>query len=412
MSLRDTCLSYPRGEKPSKRVNHGGVTTIRWGLCMEEINARLLTTPSHARDFPGRRGFTMIELLGVLAIIATLAALVTVSVITRIDQGERTKEALNLSAMADSYSNYILKNKSIPDHTQWASAVSQWMALPVGAITDNARRYTRAFLIDTNLSIGGARLPYTQTTNGTSKPVSARVMIVSSLGSALPVSSGVPSSTNFNAIWNTAAGAKPSGAPWNSWVGKGEDLFIQRLNLEPLFYQLILLNHTPSVGLAKFDIDGSPLVVVPSGGAGWSKYYLDGTVVGLHTNEPPITRYLMSRSISFVYEANGWRGFLTGGQSADGMADGFSTESMEFFASRWNDAAGQGASQYSVMVAMYSFMFQYILWSNECPHFTRHGNTGSSLTSLPEYDMLNNIGQSGAGLDKYSDHTTGLLKPH
>src|SRR5439155_27049562 len=118
-------------------------------------------------------------------------------------------------------------------------------SLPVSAISTNSRRYARAFLIDTNLAINGVGLPYTQTTNGTTKPVSARVMIVSSLARALPasVTNGVASATNFTAIWNAAANTVPGGPAFSGWGGTGEDLRIKKLNLEPLFYQLILVDH-------------------------------------------------------------------------------------------------------------------------------------------------------------------------
>src|SRR6266511_5640380 len=51
-------------------------------------------------------------------------------------------------------------------------------------------------------------LPYTQSTNGSAPPLNPRLMILSSLAQALPVSSGTNSA--FQTIWNTADGAVPS----------------------------------------------------------------------------------------------------------------------------------------------------------------------------------------------------------
>ena len=53
------------------------------------------------------------------------------------------------------------------------------------------------------------------------------------------------------------------------------------------------------------------------------------------------------------------------------------------------------------MIAMYTFMFDYTLWANECPHFDDHGD-GGSPSSIPEYILLHNQGQNNGGIDKYS----------
>src|SRR5439155_2094796 len=123
----------------------------------------------------------------------------------RMDRAAWTAETANLNNIADSLTQYVLRTKTIPSYTNsatitnWASAVANQMSLPVSAVLTNGRRYARAFLIDTNLTVNGARLPYRQTTNGATSVTSARLMIVSSLARALPasVTSGVPSATDF-----------------------------------------------------------------------------------------------------------------------------------------------------------------------------------------------------------------------
>src|SRR5206468_12164910 len=124
-------------------------------------------------------------------------------------------------------------------------------------VLTNGRRFARAFLVDTNLVIGGG-LPYTQGTNGTARPISARMIIVSSLARALPIASGVPSATDFGNIWNAAENTVPAGSPFAGWQGTGEDLRIKKLNLEPLFYQLILVNHSSDTNnVPRYSIDNS-----------------------------------------------------------------------------------------------------------------------------------------------------------
>jgi len=91
------------------------------------------------------------------------------------------------------------------------------------------------------LSIAGAGLPYRQTNTGSVNPTASswRVLILSSIGLALPagIVSGVPSSTDFNAIWNwnDAGSALPASSTWSGWPGKAEDIKLQRVSL-PSFH--------------------------------------------------------------------------------------------------------------------------------------------------------------------------------
>ena len=60
------------------------------------------------------------------------------------------------------------------------------------------------------------------------------------------------------------------------------------------------------------------------------------------------------------------------------------------------------------MISMYTFMFDYTYWANECPHFNYHGNPNPN--SVPEYVLLHNQGQSSTGnIDQFS---SALITPH
>src|SRR5262249_48227101 len=96
-------------------------------------------------------GFTVIELIGVLTVIALLAAAVIPQVIKRIDQAALARETSDLNAIADAYTQYILRNKTIPGTNTWASTVANYMSLPTNVITTTPRGILRAFLVDPNL---------------------------------------------------------------------------------------------------------------------------------------------------------------------------------------------------------------------------------------------------------------------
>jgi prepilin-type N-terminal cleavage/methylation domain-containing protein len=364
--------------------------------------------------------FTLIETIAVMAVLAILAAVLVPTLIRRIDRAAWTKETADLNSMADALSLSILRGKTVPGTNEWATNIASQMSLPVSSITTNSRRNARAFLVDPNFSINSAGLPYTQNINGaTNKPVSARVMILSSIAQPLPVSTGVPTSADFNNIWNAAENTVPAGSPFTGWGGTGEDLRIKKLNLEPLFYQLVLYNHDPTNITAPFSIDRQATNAVSSGPPGWNKYYLASSDVWLlDSNYNLRTRYLLNRSISFIFESGSWRGQIQGGETfsdTNGVAaSAFLSLASTFYNTTNNPSAAGGASPSAVLISMYTFMFDYVFWATQCPHFDWHGySTNSTPSGLPEYKMLNDMGQTSAGttagIDGYSGKS-GLLK--
>src|SRR6266567_629910 len=81
--------------------------------------------------WPGRnvsgRGFTAIEVIGVLTVIALLAAAVIPNVIRRIDHAAWTKETADLNTIADAYTQYIQRNKTVPNQDTWAASVGSYL---------------------------------------------------------------------------------------------------------------------------------------------------------------------------------------------------------------------------------------------------------------------------------------------
>ena len=360
------------------------------------------------------RAFTLLETVGVMAVIAILAAVIVPVVIKRVDLAAYSAEQANLGNFTNALTQQILLNKNIPSQATWSSAVANWLSLPLSSITNNARRNARAYLIDTGGWLTAAG--YTQTTNGTTAATnSARVMFVSSVGSALPASllSSTPiSTTDFNVIWNTSAGQVPTNS--FSWTGaKGADLLIQRMNLQPLFYQLILNNLDANPNLACFtaDANSSPIPVTNM----FMSYYFDGTVLGLcSSNTTPPTlqlRCVLKRNTSFVYDSGQW-----GGQIFDGRplpigstnqpplnAATFANEALDFFNSNLNPSTTnhQFGSQGMVLNALGGFMLDYATWASM--DFTTRGSTTEkkakkdAIASLLSSDLKNIQNYGGSG---------------
>src|SRR5438128_7417341 len=166
-----------------------------------------------------QRAFSLIEIIGVLAVIGILAGAIVPALIRQMDKIAGDQESAALKSFSDALQQSIMRNRYIPTYTNWATNIATELGVDVSNVTTNARRQPRFFLIDTALRIGNnnSGLPYTQanwvsqtnsgsvvTNNGgvLIPPISPRVMMLSSIGRVLPASitNGAPTSANFNAI--------------------------------------------------------------------------------------------------------------------------------------------------------------------------------------------------------------------
>jgi type II secretory pathway pseudopilin PulG len=371
------------------------------------MQTRIIASP------PG--AFSLIEVIGVIAIIALIAALILPPMIKHTDESARGREQSNLSAIRDALVLGATRSNSIPDDTSWQQLAGSWSAIPVSQIATNSRRYPRLYFIKSGPN---PALTYTQNTNGTTLPAGLRAVIVSILGGDSLTSSNCPSPSggslsdaDFDALWDLKDRARPTAGLWANWNGNGDDFVTERLDYGPLFHNLVLVNrdtNTPG-----FTINGSSPIVVantPNNNIGCQSYYLDGTVVGLcDANGIPMTRYVLKRDIGFVFEAGLWHAQIMGLNTGNTNADNFGEKAADFLQSTWYSGAQKGANQSSALVAMYSFMYTYTLWANECPHFDQH--SASSLQQVPEYMLLQSAAGDAAnnGLDQITG-SGGLLK--
>src|SRR5205809_883824 len=180
------------------------------------------------------RAFSLIEMIGVLAVIAILAAALAPSFVRQMDKTAGDQESAALKSFGDALQQSIMRNRYIPSATDWASTVATELGVDIAAVTNSPRQQPRFFLIDPALQIGvnGGGLPYTQNNTGSvvtnssgsiTNPISPRVLILSSIGRALPggIVSGVPTAADFTNIWNSTDGTVPTAAPvFAGWTGE------------------------------------------------------------------------------------------------------------------------------------------------------------------------------------------------
>src|SRR3569832_256589 len=167
------------------------------------------------------KGFSLIEFIGVLTILAIIAAAGGPTFIKRVDYAARTSEKEALRSFTNALVTGCLANKAIPADANMPATIAQALNCNVSLVTNNTRNFGRLFISDPSLSISGAGLPYTQGAAGTATiPSNARVVIISTIAKSLPTIA--PSASEFAEIWNAPDQTIPPVLA--SWGGRGEDL--------------------------------------------------------------------------------------------------------------------------------------------------------------------------------------------
>jgi hypothetical protein len=256
---------------------------------------------------------TLVECIGAVTVLVILAAALVPVAIRLLDRIAADRETASLRALGDALQASILRNSYIPSYADWASTIAAQAGLDVGSVTNNLRNRPRIVLADASGWLS-TNLPYTQTYAGTpSLPVNARAILLSSLGAALPMTTSIPAAADFDNLWNAPPNTVPTTGPWAGWNGRPEDVIIQRVNLTPLFVNLVLSTYTANSN-GQYAINGSGLYQAPKNN-GVSGYYLQGTLLQLYTGAPSNTfnaTQILTKDSSFVYEGGTWKSSIQG----------------------------------------------------------------------------------------------------
>lgn len=265
-------------------------------------------------------GFSLIEMVGVIAIMAIIAALITPNLARRISQSNGDKEDQALDIIGDGLIRSVRATQTIPGANSWVTNVAAQVGLSANDIryvnpadTASARVYLiHPLFVPTNASTADPL--WSQSASGASSVTNARLLILSSHKSnlALPVSSGRASSTTvFDNIWNwnydPSTKAPPSG--WSgSWTDNGEYLHVQRVNLASLFQMATFNNAHHGTNYPYFQIGSSSAAAMTSTNV-VSAYFLDGTIIRLYyTNGSTLQMtHTLGDGVNFIYESSRWR---------------------------------------------------------------------------------------------------------
>jgi prepilin-type N-terminal cleavage/methylation domain-containing protein len=194
------------------------------------------------------RGFTLIELIGVLAILAIIAGILTPNALRTLDRAAVTSEVQSLAAVGDQLKLYLRDQGTLPTAANWTTLLSSYAGLSPNDLATNKRQMARVYLAEPGTN-----------------PVQ-RVLILSSMraGLSLPAAAAITTSAQFLQIWQTADRSVPpttSWAGWSAWANtanSGDYLVIARVNLISVYdtdlqsLTLTLNNH--STGTASYNL--------------------------------------------------------------------------------------------------------------------------------------------------------------
>jgi len=210
---------------------------------------------------PAVAAFTLIEMIGVLAILTILAGVVTPNILHSIERAEVRAEADTLHALGGQIALYLRDNAAPPTSAvppalpNWTTQLSFYASLNAADILTNKRQMTRLYVPD----------PIA---------INQRSMLISSMRTGLALPAAATISANFQAVWNTVDGTVPAAPGWGAWTagpgGNIEYLVIERINLASVYRNELLawsvtLNNA-SGSAASYQIisaTGGPGAIVP-----------------------------------------------------------------------------------------------------------------------------------------------------
>jgi len=340
--------------------------------------------------------FSLVEMIGVMAVVCILALALIPILIKQMDYAAGQKEIGQLKAFADAFRLGVLKTKIIPNQTGWDTIVATNLGLSVSQVRTNDRNQARVFLIDPAYQVGAsvAGQSYVQTNTGAANlPVNPRLMILSSISPPLPgsLTNGVGLSSGpyaFNNIWDSSEGSIPAG--W-TWTGKGDDLKVQRLNLNDLFIQLVLNNADTNATPGRYLMDGVGPNTVPN--PNLSAYFIDGTVLGLVScGSTPVLQYseILHAPKSFDFILCTWKAEKFLGRTIQHPTPlDLQTAADAFLSSSNNPDTKFGTTRSDVYNAMILYLNDYVLWASSSPAFN---NSYGTPTSSAQTDLANKSG--------------------
>lgn len=297
--------------------------------------------PTYPPHGPPPAAFTLVEVIGALALMAVVVGTVAYSSLAKVSQSHQQREAGDLATFARAFERAVIRTRTIPQADGWIPLVAGELSLSQDQVRDNFTGQRRQLLLDPELRLGVTAtniLPYLQTANGSVHPTNLRAVLVSSLAGPLPTLDG----DDFASLWDATGRAVPSAlAP--AWKGQVDDLRIERIDFGRLFRHVIL-NNLDGVTAAPYGMDGTNVVTIPPRQRveGW---FFETSAVNLYYGSGILqARESIARDTSYVYENGRWGRSVIYGAGAGSTSLGELTEDFINLVTFNNTAADDPAT--------------------------------------------------------------------
>jgi prepilin-type N-terminal cleavage/methylation domain-containing protein len=205
------------------------------------------------------QAFTLIEMIGVIAIMAILAAVIAPNVVKQMQAAGQDAEEEALDVLAEGLIDYVLENRIIPQSDEgsgtWSTNIATQTDLPTENIYENDLGNSRRYWFDPATDLNGlsdnsasynqntvsaANLSGDATTSTASAPTNPRAMIISDLTSGgtnnILVASVAHNAANFAAAWDQTG-----------TLTESSTLKIKRINFASLFKTVTLQSANGSI---------------------------------------------------------------------------------------------------------------------------------------------------------------------
>jgi type II secretory pathway pseudopilin PulG len=245
-------------------------------------------------EFGRSVAFTLIEMIGVLAIMAILASVLVPNVLRSMDRAAIRAEAETLKALGEQTKQYLRANGTAPTAANWTTTIGTFADIAPIDIATNKRAMARVYLLEPTIAPATAQ----------------RAMILSSMriGLALPTATNIATAAQFQRLWQTADNAVPSSASWGGWnawtavANSGEYLLIERINLQPTDDAALLAEAEILTALGEqTKLYRSSKGMLP--GAGGANWYDD---LGMYSNVAPAEIAKNKRGITRSWIVDRW----------------------------------------------------------------------------------------------------------
>ena len=227
-------------------------------------------------------GFSLMELIGVMAVMAILAGTLAPNIADGLNQAYSDAEKASMQVLSDGLRRYVLEQKRIPraNINQWRPAIASVVSVPDDQVAFNDKGFRRRLVFDPRfLTTVDSNFPGIVQNQGlAAPPVSPRAMLISDLNRNVPAVAN--NTATFTSIWNQT-GTPP--------IVESDDVIIERIHFGDLFHRVILSNQNAAQPYFRFET-GTTVAVPPSvGGADGviTRYVLQNSQISLFQDPFP-----------------------------------------------------------------------------------------------------------------------------